>query len=353
VWDRRHSRDSRVSRDSRPSRYRTLRRDRPLRRDSRLSRDRRLARARARTPARGLVLGACLLLAGCGLGPGTPPAGVQLTVTRDFGSKTIAEMPVAKLHGSDTVMRMLEANAKVTTRYGGGFVQSIDGIAGGREDGGPADWFYYVNGVEATKGAAATKLDPNDHVWWDYHDWADSSDIPAVVGAFPEPFLDGFGGQKLPVRVECVQPQSPACSTISHELTGYGIPAARGGLELAEYNDVLRVIVGTWPLLRDDPAARQLEAGPKTSGVYARINAAGTSLALLDQTGATARTLGPGSGLVAAVRLSGDPPVWIVTGTDAAGVSAAAQAFQADDLHDDFALAISDDVGIPLPVASP
>jgi len=298
-----------------------------------------------------LLFGACLPLAGCGLGPGSAPSGVALTVTRDFGSRTIAEMPVGGLAGSDTVMQMLEAKARVATRYGGGFVESIDGIAGGREDGGPADWFYYVNGVEATKGAAATKLDADDHVWWDYHDWAGSSDIPAVVGAFPEPFLDGFGGQKLPVRVECVQPQSSACSTISHELTGYGIPAARGGLALAEYDDVLRVIVGTWPLLRDDPAARQLEAGPRTSGVYARINSTGSTLTLLDQTGATARTLGPGSGLVAAVRLSGDPPVWIVTGTDQAGVSAAAQAFQADDLHDDFALAVANDVGIPLPVS--
>jgi hypothetical protein len=297
------------------------------------------------------ALAACLALAACGLGPGNAPTGVELTVTRDFGSRTVAEMPVANLRGSDTVMQMLEGSAHVATRYGGGFVGSIDGISSGREDGGPADWFYYVNGVEATKGAAATQVNRNDHVWWDYHDWAGSSDVPAVVGAFPEPFLDGFGGQKLPVRIECVQPSSPACSAIARVMTGYGIPAARGGLALAEYDDVLRVIVGTWPLLRDDPAARQLESGPKTSGVYARINPAGTTLSLLDQKGRTARTLGPGGGLVAAVRLSGDPPVWIVTGTDEAGVTAAASAFQADDLHDDFALAVANDVGIPLPVA--
>jgi hypothetical protein len=300
-----------------------------------------------------LALGACLALAACGLGPGGAPTGVELTVTRDFGSTTIAELPVGSVRGSDTVMQMLEGSAHVATRYGGGFVQSIDGISSGREDGGPADWFYYVNGVEATKGAAATTVNRNDHVWWDYHDWAGSSDIPAVVGAFPEPFLDGFGGQKLPVRIECVQPSSAACSTIAKVMTGYGIPAARGGLELAEYDDVLRVIVGTWPLLRDDPAARELEAGPKTSGVYARINPTGTALSLLDRTGATVRTLGPGSGLVAAVRRSGDPPVWIVTGTDEAGVTAAAGAFQADDLHDDFSLAVANDVGVPLPVSGP
>jgi hypothetical protein len=299
-----------------------------------------------------LALGIILAVAGCAIGGG-PATGVELTVTRDFGASTIGEMPVAALSGSDTVLRMLEANARVTTFAAGRYVDSIDGIAASREDGGPANWFYYVNGVAATKRAALAKLNPADHVWWDYHDAGAATTVPAVVGAFPEPFLDGFGGQKLPVRIECVQPSSKPCSTVSHELTSYGIPAARGGLELAEYDDVLRVIVGTWSLVRDDPAAAQLERGPATSGVYARINSSGTALTLLDQTGRAVRTLGPGSGLVAAVRLTGDPPVWIVTGTDQAGVAAAAQAFQADDLHDDFALAVSDDVGIPLPVARP
>ncbi len=298
-----------------------------------------------------IALGACVALAGCGLGPGGAPTGIQLTVTRDFGTKTLVEKPVGRLRGSATVMQMLEASVRVQTRYAGGFVDSIDGIASGRENGGPTDWFYYVNGVEATKGAAATTLNRSDHVWWDYHDWGASSDIPAVVGAFPEPFLHGFDGKRLPVRIECVEPSSTACSTISRALTGYGIPAARGGLALAEYGDVLRVAVGTWPRLRNDAGARLLEGGPKTSGVYARINSTGTSLALLDPKGATVRTVGPGSGLVAAVRRAGDPPLWVVTGTDAAGVSAAARAFQAGDLHDVFALAVANDIGVPLPVS--
>ena len=34
-------------------------------------------------------------------------------------------------------MRLLQRNAKVTTRFGGGFVQSIDGLAGGRDGGAP------------------------------------------------------------------------------------------------------------------------------------------------------------------------------------------------------------------------
>ena len=61
--------------------------------------------------------------------------------------------------GGETVMRMLQRDFEVQTRYGGGFVQSIDGVAGGRQDGRPVDWFYYVNGILADDGAAAHAAD--------------------------------------------------------------------------------------------------------------------------------------------------------------------------------------------------
>ena len=111
------------------------------------------------------------------------------------------------------------------------------------------------------------------------------------------------------------------------------------------------MLVGTWPRMRTDQAARRLETGPGASGVYARMAPDGSKIALLDARGDTVRTLGPGSGLVAATRFEGAPPVWIVTGTDAAGVEAAAMAFEPGDLHDRFALAVSNDIGVPLPVA--
>jgi hypothetical protein len=249
-------------------------------------------------------------------------------------------------------MRLLERNARVATAFGGGFVASIDGLAGGREAGRPVDWFFYVNGIEATQGAAATTLHDGDHVWWDRHDWGATMTVPAVVGAFPEPFLHGTEGKRLPVRIECLDPASPACDRVAHQLTAIGIPAGRGGLGLAEHDAALRVLVGTWPRLRTDAAARRLESGPAASGVYVRVAGGGRSLVLLDARGAAVRTLGPHSGLVAATRLADAPPVWIVTGTDDAGVAAAAQAFEPGALHDRFALAVSSaDQGVPLPVA--
>ena len=159
-----------------------------------------------RTPRALGVSAAALLavaLAGCGLGAGPAPSAITLTVTRDFGAQPVRSSSAPRVHGQETVMSLLMRNATVTTRYGGGFVESVNGSSGGNAGGQPRDWFYYVNGVQAPQGAAATNVHPGDHIWWDLHDWSQTDSVPAVVGSFPEPFLNGIDGKRLPVRIEC------------------------------------------------------------------------------------------------------------------------------------------------------
>ena len=144
----------------------------------------------ARRAAIGIALMLALGLAGCGLGAGeSEEGGATLLVTRDFGAREVGDADQDPIRGGETVMRLLQRNFDVETRYGGGFVQSIDGIAGGRGGGRPVDWFFFVNGVLAEDGAAAHELSSGDRVWWDHHDWGATPDVPAVVGSFPEPFL--------------------------------------------------------------------------------------------------------------------------------------------------------------------
>jgi hypothetical protein len=290
---------------------------------------------------------------GCGLGAGSTPSGAALLVTQDFGAQTLLQTRAPAISGSDTVMRLLERNAKVTTRYGGGFVESIAGHSGGTEDGQPDDWFYYVNGLEAGQGAAATIVHDGDHIWWDRHVWTATDHIPAVVGSFPEPFLDGYGGKRYPTRVECTQPNAKTCTQVYSALTSYKVIAGLGCLDCAAYNKSLRVVVGPFSTLTVDPTADLLRQGPSVSGVYARFTDGGHELELLGQTGQVVRTLGAGAGLVAATRLNGAPPVWFVTGTDAAGVAAAVQAFNASTLDGHFAVAVANDAAEPLPLGGP
>ena len=292
---------------------------------------------------------ATIALAGCGLGAGATPAHVALLVTQGFGAQTIVSSAAPKIVGADTVMRMLERNTTVTTRFGGGFVQSIDALAGG----GGRDWFYYLNGVEQRRGAAATKLHTGDHVWWDRHDWSATDDIPAVVGSFPEPFVDGYAGKRLPLRIECTKTASSSCSAIEEVFARHNVIAALGCLLCSQYNLSLRVLVGPYATLTADPAADELARGAGASGVYARFENHGRTLALLDAAGRVVRTAGAGAGLVAATRYLNQPPVWFVTGTDEAGVAAAVQAFNAGTLDQHFAVAVLGGAAIPLPATRP
>ncbi len=284
---------------------------------------------------------------GCGLGPGRGTSNVSLTVTRDFGLSTIGSVTEHRVPGSETVMRMLERSFHIGTRYGGGFVESINGHSGTANR---RDWFYYVNGVQASVGAATTAVHKGDRIWWDLHDWRATDTIPAVVGSFPEPFVHGTGGRRLPTVLECSSDVSAACGRVSTELRAIGVPVADQAPGTGSGTDSLAVLVGTWHDVRPSLAAAVLEQGPSASGVYARFAASGAALELLDPNGRVVRTLGTGAGLIAATSQTGSKPTWIITGTDPAGVSAAAGALIPDRLRDHFALAVQGGAEDPIPL---
>jgi hypothetical protein len=298
----------------------------------------------------GLALAATLAFAGCSVGTGAPETSLRLLVTEDFGTTPVTELDTPESTSSDTVMRLLQRNAKVETRYGGGFVQTIEGRSGGREGARPYDWFFYVNGVQSEEGAASVKIRPSDRVWWDRHDWGEAPEIPAVVGSFPEPFLHGYDGNRLPTRLECTEPRSPQCTATGKALADVGVVAGKGGLQTSLSKETNRVITGLWSAIRNDETVRSLERGPKQSGVYARPAEDGRSIDVLDPQGRVARTLGPGSGLIAATRFEEGRPVWIVTGVDEAGVLAAAQAVTEGNLGGHFALGIEDGRAVDVPL---
>jgi hypothetical protein len=294
--------------------------------------------------------------AGCGLGAGKSPGETQLLVTDGFGTRPLVQADQPKTGGSDTVMRLLQRNApKVTTRFGGGFVQSIAGVSGGRRGGRSVDWFFYVNGVQADKGAASVRVHQGDRVWWDHHDWGVTDTVPAVVGSYPEPFLHGIDGRRLPTRIECVDPKSDACSAVADKLTELGLPAARGGVGNSFVSETLRIIIGPWRALRGDNTAKLLEKGPGVSGVYAKPAPDGKSITLLDAEGKPTRTLGAGTGLIAATAAEDQKaggrgePVWLVTGTDDAAVATAASALDEGALAGRFAVALSHGKPVPIP----
>ncbi len=141
------------------------------------------------------LLAAACLLAGCGeeaAGEGT----AQLWITRDRGGEVVLSTTVP---AGISALEALRRKADVETRYGGRFVQSIEGIEGDVTE--QRDWFWFLNGYEADLSAADYRLHDGDILWWDHRSWEREMRRPVVVGAFPEPFLHGWGGKRRPAVV--------------------------------------------------------------------------------------------------------------------------------------------------------
>jgi hypothetical protein len=164
-----------------------------------------------------LLLAAALAVAGCG---GETGGGGEATlwVTRDRGATSLVD---TKVDAGQTVLRALRSAAKVDTRYGGRYVQAIDGVDG--DLGAQRDWFYFVNGIEADRSAAELRVRSGDVVWWDFRRWSDEARQPVVVGAFPEPFLHGWNGSVRPVAVRYAPGLEPQARRIGERLAAASV----------------------------------------------------------------------------------------------------------------------------------
>jgi len=225
-------------------------------------------------------------------------------------------------------MRFMQRRFAVDTRYGGGFVQSIEGLAG--DSGAKVDWFYYVNGIEASEGAAARKVAPGDQIWWDRHDWSATMRVPAVVGSFPEPFVSGSGGKKLPVRLDCAPQSGRVCDE--------GGQAPAGGRRQGGSQAAIGQTSGVGCAARRGravdrgaprPPSRSCSRRARRCPACTRARTARRS-DLLDEKGAVrAHRRRRGRAGRRDAPFSDQQPTWVVTGTDDAGVAAAAAALDA------------------------
>lgn len=291
--------------------------------------------------------------AGCGFGEGEEQAGdgATLRVTRDFGHEQLGAARVERVREGQTVMRVLSSEFDVRTRFGGRFVQSIEGLAGrGAAD--QVDWFFWVNGIDADRGAAEWELAPGDRVQWDHRDWSAAMRVPAIVGAFPEPFAHGIEGKRRPVRVECEDAEAAVCQDARERLRRHGVSTSGASIGAPGTEAVTRLVVARWPAARIVRGAAGLENGPEATGVFARFSADGRALDLLDENGDPARRVRPGDGvgLVLALQPRAEELVWIVTALDEEGLAAGVRALDERKLRDAFAVAATGDTVEKLPL---
>ena len=220
-------------------------------------------------------------LAGCGFGAGPSSSGTAtLTVTRDYGAETLADATDDDPAESETVIRFLDREADITTRYGGGFVQSIDGTRGRRalpdaattgsstSTGSSRRWARPMSGCTAATGSGGTTATGPPRC-----------SVPAVVGSWPEPFAQASSdpADLVPVPVECAA--RPPC--VPHRRRSPASGGRRPGVEplgsrgASRGRRSLSVLVGPWGRCADPrPPAAFAGRGPATSGVFARFKPA-------------------------------------------------------------------------------
>jgi hypothetical protein len=256
-----------------------------------------------RFPALALLVVCAVFGAGCGKGGGE--GGSTLVVTRDFGEQVVAPARFVAASKGMTAMRQLQTALKTETSYGGRYVASIDGV---REDD-DSSWMLYIDGIEATRGAAAMRLSPGQQVQWDFHPWQTIRTGGAIVGGYPLPL------KRSGVHLVCAAPERADCAATRKQLAAAGVRvAARASA---------RVVVGSWNEIQGFDGVPELESSGESNGAYAQFSGGGKRLTPYFADGSAARASGRGSGLIAAFA-SGDELTWLVTGTDAAGVRRAA-----------------------------
>ena len=180
------------------------------------------------------------LLAGCGGGAEAGRDGTAtLWVTRDGGGEVVF---IGVVPAGVTALEAVDQHLDVDTGYGGRFVDAIEGIEGSLED--RRDWFYFVNGYEADVGASEYRLHAGDVAWWDFRSWVDELRQPVVVGAFPEPFLHGFNGDRRPAVVRYRLPSQREAARALGRLVG-ARSVAPAAVPVSNEANVLRIEPGT------------------------------------------------------------------------------------------------------------
>ncbi|MED1782247.1 DUF4430 domain-containing protein [Brevibacillus fortis] len=252
----------------------------------------------------------------------------NILITKDFGQETVLSNQVPVKDG-DTVMDILKnSGVTITTSYNGGFVDSIGGIASQYRSGDSTskkvDWFYYVNGLLADVGAAEYPVFSGDQIWWDYHSWEHAIQTSALVGHYPHPFIKGLG-------------EEPASPLLIMYTTGYEQQAKQLVASLKTIRPDVKepvvwdeqqfssenalILVGDTKSISQSQNVVAIFEQRASHGLYADVKVDG--IQLYDQTGKPVYVHNQsGTGLLAstlnaATRL----PIWIVTGTDEAGIA--------------------------------
>ncbi len=279
---------------------------------------------------------------------------VRVLVTTDYGAETLVDVHVP-LEDGMSAMQVLQSVATVGTAYGGGFVQSINGIGSQRES--RTDWFYAVNGVLSNRGAADHALAVGDVEHWDYRTWGFRRQVSATLGCFPAFLTNGFRGAVRATVVAFETPYADEAEAIASALRERGV-SELGVVDLAQLPEPWKgernLVLVAGP---GHGMVREVYERWDRLGLYALLRegsitactAAGEETVLTGSVGTLQPLQNPWnpSGIGACQNV-----VLLVSGTDAAGVRGAASLLPGaiEDMSAWCGALVRDGTAAPLPV---
>ena len=246
---------------------------------------------------------------------------IQLTVSRDFSSEILFAKEI-QIQSGETVLDVLEKNLEVETSSGG-FINAIKGLKSAVEGETGKDWFFYINGIAANCSAKAYHLKPGDKIVWDYHPWNGNSFIPAIIGSYPEPFINGFEGKTKGTRIYYSKDSRDEALKIKQSLAGMkakNVVEAPIPQNFEVLSDYPSIIIGEYENLIKNKNIAKLLADGNQRGVF--ISFAKKRVEILNYSGLIKKTCSPSTGVVFATSSSlGDTaPVWIITSLEHKGI---------------------------------
>ncbi len=245
----------------------------------------------------------------------------ELLVTKDFCSEVIHDGK-AELGQAKTIFDMLESSTEVEAQSG--FVQSINGVASDAQ----SFWFYYVNGISSDCSARDYILQGGEKVFWDKHSWSEKIQIPAIIGAYPEPFVKGFKQKTEGVTIFYAEGCRNQAEILRRSLAEQGAPnAAMKSLASEQVSEVDQpaVVLGSWRDIGNHSLVKELNKQGTKSGIFAVFEE--DSFKLLNAKGEEAESHDRNIAVIAAAGtgFSDASPLWIITSIDDKGVKEAVE----------------------------
>ena len=287
----------------------------------------------------GLMLGACLLVIGlcsCSTQQPSQPSGEEAGVTTvrvvaaHTGVKSTVIDKVVDIGNGMCAMDALKQVAEIETAYGGGFVNAINGVRSQYTGSGAdrKDWFIYANGILTNVGALDYTLYPGDVEHWDFRDWSFRHFIPAIIGDFPEPFVHGYEGE-VRSTIVAYQDMRKEAEDVASRLSQLGVESisTKNISQLSEEEKEFYNLILLGDM--DCELISELNQVWKRLGFFAYSETG--NIVTLNAKGEVAAEYGAKSGLIQATQNLWNPKgigvcenvVWMVSGTDEAGVKSA------------------------------